>query len=201
MQLPSPRTPIARCEQISLYTQRMLQKFPNEAGLAGLDTMLATSTQTLMATQSAYRDSVTALIVVRVDVKFADYVADKGVRQGQRFAQLADGGSKGRFSSHLYPDGTTPIVRLVGESQVTEMKKLEGRYTSLVGTWSDAATEGAKIAAFCTRRRQRRLPRCVRQGRRPGPRSVSARPRDARPLLRYHRDRNGFVWSGRHRRR
>ena len=149
MQLPSPRTPIARCEQISLYTQRMLQKFPNEAGLAGLDTMLATSTQTLMATQSAYRDSVTALIVVRVDVKFADYVADKGVRQGQRFAQLADGGSKGRFSSHLYPDGTTPIVRLVGESQVTEMKKLEGRYTSLVGTWSDAATEGAKIAAFC----------------------------------------------------
>ena len=148
MQLPNAKTPIARCEHLSLYTQRMLQKFPNEAGLAGLDVSLGAATQALMGAQGAYRDAVKALIFIRVDVKFADFDGDRGLRTGYRVAEIADGGVKGRIVGHIYPNGSSPITRLVGQSQVEEMKNVEGRYASLTATWTDAASEGAKIAAL-----------------------------------------------------
>jgi hypothetical protein len=143
------KTPVPKCIRLALFTQRMLTKF-NNPNLAALATKLEAFNNNLIKAQNAYGDSVTAMIPVRVDVRFIDYTADDGVRAALRNAESADGKKGGKIASQLFPNGVTPIVRPVGETEVKELRDLEGRYDTLTATWQQAAPEKAKIVALRT---------------------------------------------------
>jgi hypothetical protein len=148
MQLPNPKTPVPRCVDLAAYSARMLGKFKDNAVLTALSAKMSSAGEALAAAQAAYGAAAKALIPARVDVKFADLMADLGVVAGQRAAETADGVKNGPIASRLYPAGTTPITKPVGDSQVKEMHVLESRYDGMAASWSSAGAEKAKIVAL-----------------------------------------------------
>ncbi len=131
MQTPNLATPIARCESASLFAQQALRRFPilfesppeTRARLEALATSLETATRALAGAQSDYRASVLAVVAQRVEVKLVDLKADDLVRGLKRAADDA-----GKATAEpLFPGGVTPIVRPVGQTQVDELRALEGR--------------------------------------------------------------------------
>jgi hypothetical protein len=151
LQLPTPKTPVSKCAALGLYSQTMLGQFPANAALAALSTTIGAATSALTAAQGAYAEAVTALIVPRVLVRYADYSADLAARAVQRAAETADGAKGGRIASALFPGGVTPIVRPVGATQVAEMRALEGRLEAAMSSWPGAAAEKAKITGERTK--------------------------------------------------
>src|SRR5699024_1798869 len=126
------------------YCSAMLAKFPTNAVLALLSSTLGAATLTLTATQSAYAEAVTALIPLRVAVKYMDYVSDKTVRAVLLSAEIADGEKNGKIARAVFPDGVTPIVRPVGQTQCDQMRALEGRLEAAASIWPDALVQKAK---------------------------------------------------------
>jgi hypothetical protein len=150
MQIPSSKTPIVRCIQLALYAHRMLSKFTSNPTLVALAHKMLMTQQALADAQTAYLHAVNAIIFARVDVKYADYTADNGVRMAKLRAELADGKPSGPIASALMPGGVTPIIKPVGATQVKEMRDLEGRYDALAATFREALAEKAKITALRT---------------------------------------------------
>lgn len=150
VQLPTGRTPVAKCEHLGLYATGMFSKFPENAVLTALGVKLGQATQALAEGQRAYAEHVRRMVLVRVDVKFADYVADDGVRAFAREVERADKGKGGRIGSQVLPGGVTPIIKPVGKTQVDEMRNLEGRIDAVAGMWRDAAAEKAKLVKLRT---------------------------------------------------
>ncbi len=150
MQTPTPKTPVVRCVQLSSYAHRMLSKFTQNPALAALADKMLASQQVLADRQTAYLQAVNAIIFARVDVKYADFTADNGVRMAQRAAELADGKVGGPIASRLYPGGVTPIIKPVGATQVHEMRDLEGRYDAVTALWPEAAAEKQKLVTLRT---------------------------------------------------
>jgi hypothetical protein len=142
------KTPIPQCEHMSLHARTMLGKFSSVTALDGLAGKLDAATVNLLTRQAAYDANVKALIVARAEVKYVDVVADKEVRMGLRVAELEDGEPGGRVSTALFPNGTTPIIKPVGSTQVKEMRALEGRYKEVESIFPAAASERQKIAAL-----------------------------------------------------
>ncbi len=128
--LPTMNTPIARCEEKSLHTQAMLSRFADVPALNGLGTLLATATNTLLARQAELQQKTKTLILLRVEVTWCDRSADQLVRAGIKRAEIADGKPGGRITTTLFPNGSTPIIKPVGTTQVNEMVALAGRYES-----------------------------------------------------------------------
>ena len=151
MQKPTPKTSVSKCIALGLYTPAMLANFPQNAVLAALASNLTGATDTLAAAQQAYAGAVIALIPRRVAVRFADYASDKAVRALQRQAEIADDKKNGKIATALFPGGVTPIVRPVGNTQVTEMRSLEGRLEAAAAIWPAALAEKAKITAERTK--------------------------------------------------
>lgn len=147
MQLPSERTPTPKCVELGAYSQRMLGKFPDNAALSPLSHQVGATTQALAQAQAIYDGAMLQRTAARVEVEFASYSAVRHVRTLQRLIELADGVKKGKLASSVLPDGVTPIVRLVGASQVTELRALEGRLEAMSSEWEAAAGEKAKIAS------------------------------------------------------
>jgi len=147
LQLPTPRTPVSKCIALGLYTAAMLGKFSANPVLGSIAATLTTATNGLTSSQKAYADGVIALIPLRVGVKFVDYRSDKAVRALQRQAEVADDKKAGKIGTALFPDGVTPIIRPVGDTQVTEMRALEGRMDAATSLWPAAPAEKAKITA------------------------------------------------------
>jgi len=143
--LPNAKTPVDRCEDKSLYTCSMLRKFNDVTALDGLADKLENATDTLLAKQAAYRAKVKALIVLRVNLKFADRFADQTIRLCLKRAEIADGKAGGRVSTTLFPNGSTPIIKPVGDTQIKEMRALEGRYAEAEDIYPAAADDGATI--------------------------------------------------------
>ncbi|TKD09386.1 hypothetical protein [Polyangium fumosum] len=152
--LPNAKTPIDRCEHKSLHTRTMLAKFQDVPALNGLAAKLETATKLLLATQDAYDAKVKALIVLRVEVKFTDLLADRAIRIALKRAEIEDGKAGGKIVSMLFPSGSTPIIKPVGGTQVQEMRALEGRYAEVGGIYPAAADEGQKIEALRVRYEQ-----------------------------------------------
>ncbi len=150
MQLPNPKTPVVRCQQLGLYAHRMLSKFTQNPALVALADKMLTSQQALADKQTAYLQAVHSIIFARVDVKYADFTADNGVRMAQRAAELADGKVGGSIAGRLYPGGVTPIIKPVGATQVNEMRDLEGRYDAVIALWPEAAAEKQKLVTLRT---------------------------------------------------
>ncbi|MEO5726198.1 MAG: hypothetical protein ABI134_27705 [Byssovorax sp.] len=147
MQVPTSKTPIARCGQLALYSGQMLSKFPQNPNLQTLSIRMDSAGVVLDDVQAKYVSSVKVIVRARVDVRFADWSADNIIRMAQRAAEIADGKVGGVRASRLFPGGITPIVRPVGATQVQEMRDLENRYEVLTATWPEAAAEKDKIAA------------------------------------------------------
>lgn len=150
MQMPNAKTPIKKCEHLSLHAQTMLKKFSSVAALGGLADKLGEATAALVTAQSAYAAAVTTLVVLRVEVKYADFTADEGVRMAIRVADLADGKAGGRISSHLFPGGVTPIIKPVGDTQIVAMRALETRYDDVASSFPAAADEKQKLVMLRT---------------------------------------------------
>lgn len=145
MQIPTKKTPVSKCVELGTYSQAMLAKFPANTVLTALSTKVATATTALSGAQQAYAAAVLALIVPRVNVRFADHSSDAAVRASMRSAETADGVKGGKIASAVFPDGVTPIVRPVGATQVKEMRDLEGRIEAAMGIWPGAGPEKVKI--------------------------------------------------------
>ena len=145
--LPNAKTPITRCELKSLYTQAMLGKFSEVAGLNGLASKLADATNGLLAREQAYEQKVKELILIRVEVKFTDRLADQLVRLSLKRAEIEDGRPGGRIVSVLFPGGSTPIIKPVGGTQIKEMRALEGRYTEIAAIYPAGSADLDKITA------------------------------------------------------
>jgi hypothetical protein len=148
MQLPSSKTPIATCEASSLYAETMCSKFPERTVLIELATSLREARTALTQSQTAYRAAVLALLPLRVEVRFVDYLADLRVRRTFQKAELADGKRGGKICAQVFAKGLTPIVKPVGATEVSEMRSLEGRLEAAAAHWAEAAAEKAEITAL-----------------------------------------------------
>ncbi len=130
-----------------MYCPAMLGNFPQNPVLGSLAATLGTATGNLDTAQKAYAAAVLALIPKRVAVKYADHVSDKVVRGVQRQAEIADDKKGGKIGTAIFPGGVTPIIRPVGNTQVIEMRALEGRLEAAGALWPSAMTEKGKIMA------------------------------------------------------
>ncbi len=144
---PTMRTPIERCEEKSLHTQGVLARFNNVAALQGLATILELATGNMLQKQAELASKRKALIGLRIDVLMCDRDSDQLIRMCVKRVQLKDGEPDGRLEKTLYPDGSTPIIKPVGTLQITEMRKLEGRYAAITGQWPEAADDHTKLVA------------------------------------------------------
>lgn len=141
MQSPSERTPVSKCLDLATYTVRMCGKFPGNATLASVASKLGTTAAALDAAQTKYASAVKAILPLRVDAKYANFVADRRIRLTQQKAEIADGKKNGAIASRLFPEGSAVIIRLLGQSQIDAMIALEGRLAAVAPVWADAAQE------------------------------------------------------------
>ena len=155
MQTPDRTTPIDRCASLSLYTESVIAQFgetftpsPEAATqLPLLSDVLATSRGTLTLTQSAYLTAVLQCIAPRVAVMLIDMRADSVVRSAKRGAD--DAGKDVALA--VFPDGVSPIIRPIGQSEVNALLALEGRLHAAIPRWPEAATWQERIATVRAR--------------------------------------------------
>jgi hypothetical protein len=145
MQNPTMKTSVSKCLELATYAIRMFGKFPTNAALTALAAELATAKSSLASAQQTYEIAIDEILPARVDVKYENHRSDRRIRQTQQKAELADGKKNGRISALVFPDGSTPITRLQGDSQIQAMADLEGRLDSATGLWPDAAIEKSEI--------------------------------------------------------
>lgn len=148
MQNPTTKTPVTKCLDLAAYAERMLGKFPDTAALAPLAVKMAAAAKALEESQTTYAAAVTAILPTRVDVKYENFVSDRRIRVTQQKAELADAKKNGPIASQAFPEGSAPIIRLVGMSQVARMVDLEGRLAALAPLWPDALAESTAIGQF-----------------------------------------------------
>jgi hypothetical protein len=125
----------------------MLGMFSNNAVLTSMAASLTAAKNTLDAAQNAYAGSVISLIAVRVGVKYNDYVSDIAVRALLRQAEGTDQVKGGKIATFLFPEGVTPVIRPVGQTQVDQMVALEGLLDAVAPSWAPAADEKVKLVA------------------------------------------------------
>lgn len=145
MQTPSMDTPVSKCLEIATYSIRMFGKFSTNAVLTALAAEMAGAQTSLATSQQEYEAAVRGILPARVDVKYENHVSDRRVRLTQQKCEIADGKKGGRIAALVFPDGSAPITRLLGDSQIKAMSDLEGRLQSATTLWPEAASEKADI--------------------------------------------------------
>jgi hypothetical protein len=146
MQNPTMDTPVSKCLEIATHGIRMFGKFPANAALTAFAAQMTAAKNDLAAAQQQYEVAVQEILPARVDVKYENHVSDRRVRLTQQKVEIADGQKNGRIAALVFPDGSTTITKLLGDSQIKAMSDLEGRLESFVALWPDAAAEKADIA-------------------------------------------------------
>ncbi len=146
MQAPTMNTPVSKCVELSTHAARMLGKFTHVPALLELAIKMTAAGAELSAGQVAYEDAVKAILPTRVDVKYENYVSDRRIRLVQQKVEIADGRRFGRIAGLVFPEGSSPITRLVGDSQTKAMQDLEGRLAAVVPLWPDAQSEWDAVA-------------------------------------------------------
>ena len=146
MQIPTTTTPISRCIDLAHYASRMLSKFPDNATLVESAARLLEGGQALDQASRAYEAARGQDLVLRVDIGYTDYQADRQVRRTQQLAEIEDGRRGGRIASRVFPTGSTPITRLRGDSQVAAMRDMEARLEGSRDIWPQAEAAQAALA-------------------------------------------------------
>lgn len=146
MQTPSMKTPVSKCQELATYAIRMFGKFSTNVVLTAVAAEMNAAKTHLTNAQDDYASAVQELLPARVDVKYENHVADRRIRLTQQKVEIADGKKGGRIAALVLPEGSTPITRLLGDSQIQAMADLEGRLESAVSLWPEAAAEKADIA-------------------------------------------------------
>lgn len=145
MQTPSMKTTVSKCLELATYSIRMFGKFSSNVALTNLAQEMIAAKTKLDTAQQQYETAVREVLPARVDVKYENHVSDRRIRLTQQKVEMADGKKGGRIAGLVFPDGSTPITRLLGDSQTKAMSDLEGRLESAVSLWPEAATEKADI--------------------------------------------------------
>lgn len=145
MQTPSMDTPVSKCLEIATYSIRMFGKFSTNVVLTALAAEMTEAQTSLATSQQEYEAAVREILPARVDVKYENHVSDRRIRLTQQKCEIADGKKGGRIHALVFPDGSTPITRLLGDSQIKAMSDLEGRLESAITLWPEAASEKADI--------------------------------------------------------
>ena len=148
MQTPTQTTPVSKCLDLAGYAARMLSKFACQAAFAALEDKMRAGAAELAAAQGEYEKAVKAILPTRVDIKYENYVSDRRIRLSQQRAEIADGKRKGRILSLVFPEGSAPIIRLFGASQVEAMTDLEGRLAAAQSFWPEAEAEKVELGVF-----------------------------------------------------
>lgn len=146
MQTPTMKTRVSKCLELATYCIRMFGKFPTNAVLTALAADMTATKTNLATAQQQYEAAVEEILPARVDVKYENHASDRRVRLTQQKVEIADGKKGGRIAGLVFPNGSTSITRLQGESQINAMKDLEGLLESATTLWPDAAAEKAEIA-------------------------------------------------------
>ena len=146
MQTPSMQTTVSKCLELATYSIRMFGKFPTNVVLTALAAEMLTAKTDLATAQQHYQTAVEEILPARVDVKYENHMSDRRIRLTQQRIEIADGKKRGRIAALVFEDGSTPIIRLLGDSQIKAMSDLEGRLESAETVWPDAAIEKTDIA-------------------------------------------------------
>ena len=143
---PDQKTPVARCQELGLYTEHMLGKFPDNPRLAALVPRMREGNGALEAAELAYRSEQRALTRLRIDVDFENYVSDRRVRRTRKAVEMHDGRRGGRIAAQVLSDGSLDFSRIQGAKQIEAMRSLEARLLAAQDIWPEAVTEMADIA-------------------------------------------------------
>ena len=146
MQNPTKKTPVSKCLDLATYSIRMFGKFSTNVVLTALAAEMTTVKTHLATTQEQYESAVKEVLVARVDVKYENHASDRRIRLTQQKVEIADGKKGGRIAALVFKDGSAPITRLLGDSQIQAMSDLEGLLDSAVTLWPEAADEKIDIA-------------------------------------------------------
>lgn len=146
MQAPTMNTTISKSLELATYTIRMLGKFSTNAVLTALAAEMTTAKNKLATSQQAYEAAVSEILPTRVDVKYENYVSDRRIRLTQQKVELFEEKRGGPIAKLVFPDGSAPVTRLLGDSQVKSMLDLEGQLAAVAESWPDAAVEKDDIA-------------------------------------------------------
>jgi hypothetical protein len=146
MEIPTSKTPVAKCLALGTYTSQMMGQFSTNSEVTLLAAKLVAARDALATAERNYAAAEADMLSARVGVMFANHVADEGIKQSQRAAELAEGEARGPLVTHLFPMGTNAIVRLIGSTQVKEMRELEARFDGLLSQWPEAQIEKDKIS-------------------------------------------------------
>ena len=155
MQLPDRTTPVARLQTLSLYAESAIGQYTETfatspettAQLRALADLLSTGRGALTLAQSDYFAAVLSCIAPRVAVMLVDMRADSVARSAKRGAD--DAGKDVALA--VFPDGVSPIIRPVGQSEVNALRALEGRIQAAAPRWPEAATWNERIASVRAR--------------------------------------------------
>jgi hypothetical protein len=143
---PNQKTPVERCQELGLYTEHMLGKFPDNPRLAALVPRMHAGNGALEAAELAYRSELRALTRLRIDVDFENYVSDRRVRRTRKAVEMHDGRRGGRIAAQVVPDGSLDFSRIQGAKQIEAMRSLEVRLLAARDIWPEAVSEMAEIA-------------------------------------------------------
>ena len=146
MQNPTMKTPVSKCLDLATYSIRMFGKFPTNVVLTALAAEMTTVKTHLATMQEQYESAVKEVLIARVDVKYENHASDRRIRLTQQKIEIADGKKGGRIAGLVFKEGSTPITRLQGDSQIQAMSDLEGKLESAVTLWPEAADEKIDIA-------------------------------------------------------
>lgn len=147
MQTPNTKTSVSKCLELGAYTPRMCEKFPTNATLKDVALKLSAATKVLDDAQTDYAKAVQAILPTRVDVKYENFRSDRRIRLTQQRVEQADGVKSGKLGALVFPEGSSKIIRMLGQSQVDAMIALEGRLDALKTIWPDSVTETQEIGA------------------------------------------------------
>ncbi|MDC3957008.1 hypothetical protein [Polyangium jinanense] len=148
MQSPMRNTPVSKCLDLASHSVCMFGKFSSHPAFVALEEKMSAGAAELAAAQAEYEKAVKAILPRRVDIKYENYLSDRRIRLSQQKIEIADSKRNGRIASLVFPEGSAPITRLVGPSQVEAMINLEGRLAAAQSLWSEAEAEKVEISAF-----------------------------------------------------
>jgi hypothetical protein len=150
MQVLTTRTPFRRCMTLSGFTSQMMMMHEDNPRLVAYGTQLAAGRVELSTAERGLIEAEERLMLVRVTVKFVDYLVDTWLRRLHGQTQIFDGHKSGRLTTRLFPDGLVEITRRVGVVQVDRMLGLEARLRA-TQDWDEAPAQLATLVQHRTR--------------------------------------------------